>query len=64
MTRTLLFLPHRGGGVECSEAERDGGGSRGAPLQFPLRLASLGTSPTMGEENIALMSRRAGNSHV
>src|SRR5580704_9183625 len=45
------FLPHRGGGVERSAAERDGGGSRLALRYSPLRLALLGTSPTMGEEN-------------
>src|ERR1700691_5827094 len=46
-----VFLPHRGGGGLRSEAEQDGAGSRCALRRAPLRLASRGTSPTMGEES-------------
>ena len=45
-----IFLPQRGEGCLWSEAEQTGGGSRYVPRSSPLRLAALGTSPTMGEE--------------
>jgi NADH-quinone oxidoreductase subunit M len=55
----IVLLPHRGGGGLRRGAEQTRGGTHCTPHHFPLRLASLGTSPTMGEENCSVSDSRS-----